>query len=608
MTDSIYKKLILSVMLFIVIPVVLLCIYIFNYFEEILIQNTAQNELNNLALINQNIGYTLNSMMTTARYISQDKNIISFLKNHRNISDISYDYLLNIERLFASVKVNFLSHNIQITIIPKTGEIFTTWSKNFDDYSFLREERWYNDVIHSRGSFVWIAPQRQYVRFGDETLDKNLISVATNIFDTYVDNSLGVVLLSLNEAEMYKILSSADMRGSSGEIFIINRDNMVISHRDKSLIGKSVESIGFDKLVFDAETGSTEIKLKDGLFLVNYLVVNDTKWKIVQTVPYDTLIYKTRQLIKKVITYSFVILILALLALFVFSTKISLRIRKLMSLMKRIEDGFLDVNIEMSGNDEIFELGQAFNKMMLKQKALIHKIQEEERIIAEEQKRNAEIRLEMLLAQINPHFLFNTLNTIKWTAIMGATETVAEMVTNLGTILEMSINKGNDIISLSEEIKNVKSYLYIQKIRFDNQFTTVFDIPSDLEKCLVPKFIMQPIVENSIIHGFKGINRIGEIRISAYSDKGKLVIKVQDNGRGMGYDVINRFNDSYSGNTNKSRLSGIGINNVNERIKLYYGSDYGIQIKSSVGNGTEVVIILPKIIEEAGNDESINCG
>lgn len=603
LTGSINRKLIFSVALCIILPVSLLYFYIFNYFETTLISKSTQAAINSMSLIEGNLNKTLESMITTARFIAMDRNIIDALEEKGDRQSIDVRYFFGIEKLFSNIRVNYLNQYFNMTIIPENGDIIASWPRNYQDYSGFRNEKWYTGSNMLRSSFEWIAPQKQYVK-NEESNEKYLVSVTINILNDTFTRSLGMILLSINESELYKQLNPG--KGHMyGDLYLTDKAGIIISHRNKELIGKSINQCGFTENIFDESRNNRLFRLNGQQMLVNYLTLKKTQWKLVQVIPYNNVIAEPKQLMKQVLVISILILIVVFIMLPAFSSKITQPVRKLVRLMKKVEEGNMDVRLKSEGADEISLLGQAFNNMMQKQKELIARISEEERILVEEQKKKDRMKLEMLMAQINPHFLFNTLNTIKWTAIMGANDTVAEMVTNLGILLEGSINRGSDIITLGEEIENVKSYIYLQRIRFGNRFEAVFNIEKEHMPCRLPRFILQPLVENSIIHGLKGREFGGLVEVQVLKNGNSLEIIISDNGAGMDNERTQQLLKSL--NTDENRLNGIGLANVNERIRLHFGPQYGLFIKSVVGSGTEVRIVLPYMQKKGDGYDAFLC-
>jgi two-component system sensor histidine kinase YesM len=199
----------------------------------------------------------------------------------------------------------------------------------------------------------------------------------------------------------------------------------------------------------------------------------------------------------------------------------------------------------------------------------------------------------MLQAQINPHFLFNTLNSLKWSAMLSGNKTLDEGIGALSALLQNTIINNKERIPFSAEIENVKNYAVIQRIRYADSFNLNFDIESGLENAVVLRFILQPIVENSIIHGNNSDERQITINVKAYSENNDLKIVISDDGIGFSVE---------ENSESKNKLSGIGITNVDERIRLNFGENYGITVKSKIGVGTTSYIKIPLIYEKEKKD------
>ena len=207
--------------------------------------------------------------------------------------------------------------------------------------------------------------------------------------------------------------------------------------------------------------------------------------------------------------------------------------------------------------------------------------------------------------QINPHFLYNTLDAIKWVAILQKANNAAEMITYLVRLLRISLNKGREYVSIREEIEHVKCYVEIQKFRYNDKFDIEVEIDESLMQYRIPKLILQPIIENSIFHGFKQMRQGGKINIKGWSQEKDILFSIIDNGCGVEVNSVDRLLDSNLQTNKGERLSGIGLNNVNERIKLIYGEKYGLKIENVDTGGTKVDVLLPRLNEESG--ENVPC-
>ncbi len=291
-----------------------------------------------------------------------------------------------------------------------------------------------------------------------------------------------------------------------------------------------------------------------------------------------------------------IIMLLAVISVFVclivanrMSAYVSKPIGILSAGMKRFRKGDFDAKIELNREDEFEQLAVGFNKMTTQLKDTMEERVQAERIVNE-------TRIEMMQAQLNPHFLYNTLDTIKWVAKANHVPEVATMSASLAGILRTSISE-RQFCPLSKELELVQNYCEIQKIRFDDAFDITIDVPSDIQNAIIPKLILQPIVENAIIHGMDETNN-GHIYVAAIRDlrdgKDLLKISVQDDGKGISDEMMQALN-----NDDVETLKGhLGLNNVNTIIRLYYGKEYGVMAFRPSNGGTVMIVTLPYSEEE----------
>jgi len=268
---------------------------------------------------------------------------------------------------------------------------------------------------------------------------------------------------------------------------------------------------------------------------------------------------------------------------YVLARFISHPIRELISIMGEVEEGTFSVKANARSNDEIGDLAKYFNQMLDRLNSYMNEVIEKQ-----QQLRTTEIK--MLQAQVNPHFIYNTLDVIKWSAKMGQKSEVVSVVTNLAKILRNSIDCDEEFVSVKRSISFIDSYLAIQKIKYNNAFKIIRNIDHTILECKVPRLIIQPFVENAIVHGLSNNSGNGEISIIGFVEAGTIKFQIIDNGIGMTDEEIRKVSD------NKSDQH-IGIHNVDQRIKLYYGEDYGVHIESQKYKGTKVAITVPYLYE-----------
>ncbi|MEG1943038.1 MAG: sensor histidine kinase, partial [Angelakisella sp.] len=314
--------------------------------------------------------------------------------------------------------------------------------------------------------------------------------------------------------------------------------------------------------------------------------VGYTGWKIVGVTPSEGISLST---LKSNLFILFLLLfcltVLVMINSYI-SSRVSNPILELEKAVKQLEEGNLDAHIEVQGFYEVRHLGTAIKNMAVRIRQLMEDIVEEH-----ESKRKSE--LDTLQSQINPHFLYNTLDIIVWMIENERKAEAVKAVTALARFFRSSLSKGKTIITIADELEHVRNYLTIQKMRYKNRFEYTITAEEGTEQLATIKLILQPLVENAIYHGMEFMDGDGEIDISVRRLNELLCIHISDNGPGMTPDVLQTL---ISGNHPASkRGSGIGVKNVNERIQLYFGKEYGLEILSEPDSGTEIIITMPAV-------------
>lgn len=281
-----------------------------------------------------------------------------------------------------------------------------------------------------------------------------------------------------------------------------------------------------------------------------------------------------------------VVIVILIFTLSVYISKsISSPVKELNYVTNQVAKGDLSVRANLEVGAEIGELGDSMNEMIDKINALLDQV-------TNEQTRLRKAEFELLQSQINPHFLYNTLDTIVWLAEAGDQKMVVNMVENLSGFFRISLSKGNDTIPLRDEIQHVRSYLEIQQVRYRDILSFEIDIPEEYNEIMIPKITIQPIVENALYHGIKNKRGMGMITIKGNEIDKNLVLTVCDNGIGMKEDELERVrNGMVFGNSEQTKV--FGLYNVNERIRLKFGERSGLSIESTYGEGTKVEVVIP---------------
>ncbi|WP_294097782.1 sensor histidine kinase [Proteiniclasticum sp.] len=272
-----------------------------------------------------------------------------------------------------------------------------------------------------------------------------------------------------------------------------------------------------------------------------------------------------------------------ILGAFFISSQITRRITNLSVAMDHVQEGNFNTRLSVQGNDEIAELSHHFNSMLKDLRRLMNEV-------VETQKEKRKRELEILQAQINPHFIYNTLDTLQWKALEYGASDLSELILSLSSFFRVSLSKGKEMIPLREEIKHVRSYLDIQKARYEEILTYEIQVEESLDDVFLPKILLQPLVENAIYHGIKPKLAQGKISILAQLEGEDLLLTVQDNGVGMTEELVNQLEEAFEG---KRAPVSYGLHNVHQRIRLTYGTPYGLHVESCLQDGTAVTIRLP---------------
>lgn len=456
----------------------------------------------------------------------------------------------------------------------------------------------YLQVLNEKGGApVWSAINQDvevryvtYATSAEQMSKSNGILLGRAIKSLETGDIIGILIIRTNERFFSNIYKEIDM-GKGADIFVINAEGIVVSSRnsqipiaqpykDRKLISRLINNMKVGKRVFGHN-------MDDDSYLVAYMPLQRADWYVVSTIPYSYMNSESKKLRSNIVLLGIGCFLLAVLLSCLFALGISKPLKELVKVMNEAKKGNLSVSIADPGGDEIGEVARNFNSMLNDIKVLMDNVKNEEK-----QKRKAELKA--LQAQINPHFLSNTLNTVKWLASVQKADNIENIVTSLIQLLHVSMGKGGDFITIREEIEYIKNYLNIQEYRYYNRFKVNFAIEEEILDYKILKFLLQPVVENSLIHGIEQMEEQGIIVVKGFQYEDNIKIIVTDNGKGIPEDKIRCIMDSkhYS---NKSHFSGMGIKNVNERIIMNFGNQYGLQIESVPNLYTTVEITLPII-------------
>ncbi|MDU0202197.1 sensor histidine kinase [Paenibacillus sp. MAH-36] len=437
----------------------------------------------------------------------------------------------------------------------------------------------------SSGNNIWFPmQQRSYLT---KASDETVVTLGKRIVNIYTGQKLGLLILNVKESSLSSIYQKI---GSiqDGRYFITDETGLVVSSQNSEDVLHEVEDPALKQWISSGTHKSDLASFQNGKTLVVSSDVPSFGWKLISMAPLESLTADTRKITLLIVLIGFICLLFALLGAGMLSQFIAKPIMGLTKHMKKVNEGTLDQEFQVDSADEIGLLASGFN-------AMIRRIQELLTNVNYEQKKKREYELALIQAQIKPHFLYNTLDVIYTLSEMGRARDVQRTTKALADFYRVALSKGLETISIEEEIRNVKDYLSIQRIRYSEVFTFEFDIHNEVVSGLIPKLTIQPLVENAIYHGLKTKGTIGLLKVTGINMDGKIKIVVSDNGVGMQPE---RLEALLSRPKDPQEAIGYGLRNVNDRIQLYFGDDYGLQITSEPGHGTEVTLWLPFQSEE----------
>ncbi len=450
----------------------------------------------------------------------------------------------------------------------------------------VTQEEWFQETLKKTENLHFSLPHVQYIFDNAEGQYHWVISVSRAVEITqgaYV--SQGVLLLDIRYSSLEQLLNSVAL-GNAGYIYLIGDDGKLIYHPKNQLIDSGRVQENHRETVNWRDGIHEEIFQGEKRF-VTVKTVGYTGWKLVGITPAKGISFsgvKTRLFIVFVIL---LILFLLVLINYYISSRITNPIHELENSVGELEDGNLEAEISIKGSYEIQHLGRSITSMAQQIQVLMKDI-----VAEHESKRKSEF--DTLQSQINPHFLYNTLDIIVWMIENEQKSEAVKVVTALARFFRISLSRGKSIIRVSDELEHVRNYLMIQHMRFKNKFTYQIQADDDVLEMASLKLMLQPLVENAIYHGMEFMDGDGEILIRASKKGDELLFSIEDNGLGMCPEQVERLLTDTS-HVPSRRGSGIGVRNVNERIRLYFGEDYGLEIDSEPDEGTRIYIHLPVV-------------
>ncbi len=604
-----YKVFIL-ILACVVLPVFLVFFLVKSGYEQYIQQQISQQIISSIAKseegvygIFRNMAGTSSSIVTNTRLLEGLRsNTLSYYDIYRRFDDcVNYTRINNLYGV----------EDMFITLFDASKRIYANWGINFHDYSFILEESWIKESVAMKGHITWSMFTPAFIMAQTQSEDR-YISLSRAIMDDLdTQRSLGVVIISIPQADLSRLLTQYSFN-ENDSVFVCTEDgNILLRHGPGDVGEPSVRDV-FAR-IGSKTSGSTVEQIAAGAKLVSFYTLSspwtfgDQKLQVLHFTDYQPVLDRMSALAGRMN----LILLLSVLAVIMVVAFIAHAIVSPVQTLARHMQGYTlgtalhGVNMER--RDEIGHLNRSFRNLTGNLQEMFLRLEEEYAV-------KEKYRYESLRAQLNPHFLFNTLNTIRLMALMRHADNIAGSIDSLTIMLNYSMGRGGELVRLSDEISNVKSYIYIQNLRYGEQLTVETDFEEEVLQLYTLRFLLQPIVENAVIHGLKENKAQGKpsvIRLYGHVEERELHLFVEDNGSGMPAQIAEQINrPAEQTHRDANKFTGIGLSHVNDMIRMTFGKQYGLHISSTPGIGSVVSYTLPMIehCEEEAREENTDRG
>lgn len=587
------NKLLISYLLLIIVPFGVFAIMSnFRVYEtiETLVSYSAKHSFEQSGLF---VSYKIDKIINTIDVLLVDKKINSTIGQEPDKLDIPSQMLdmQDLSRYLRSFQNQDEVFNVKLYV--KDDFLYSSEKVNFLSFQDAKNSGWYEDFIRYHKKVIWVKTTEQDYTTKPDNFEIKRVSAVSAILDksNYL-NFLGFVRIDILEKNLSDILKKASSTKNSITYIQNSKDEIISSSSEKI---KSNWILGSNELENYCKNGmyySTQ-DLGDEHVILACQKLPNSDWTLVSITPFSEITAVGKEIQNQILLMFFLIGTAAYILAYVISSSITKNISLLLKNIRLLKKGDFNIEITAKGNDEIGELIENFNSMSARLKFLVD---EQYRIGLEA--KNAELLA--LQAQINPHFLYNTLDMINWSAINNNVPEISDTVQTLSRFYKLSLSKGSNIIPIRNEIEHVKMYMEIQNMRFENIFDFQVQIDEEVYQYTTIKIILQPIVENSVLHGIlQKDDRSGLILITGHVSEGVITLKVQDNGVGIKAEKLKTI---LTHKSDTSSTHGYGVRNINERIKLFYGEQYGLEYISIPDKGTTVIIRIPAGIPVQNGD------
>ncbi|WP_313893555.1 sensor histidine kinase [Psychrobacillus sp.] len=587
MSLKLQTKLMLFFSAITLIPLLLLGIFTYQVSSKMVKEQASTGIMENLTQINKNLAFFSRDIEQLSNYIYRSDLVQEKLQKDEARTNLEkYQDFEQVNALFDSF-LGTKNWTINLYIIGFNGDRYFTGDYLPPQYNQI-SENWgvFRKAKKANGAAVWDT--HYTIR---HTESQEVVLRVGRLLKNEDSEPIGYLIIDILEPSIAELYQS-NYQNSKNQIYLIDSEGYVISgYPSKTTIGTKMTHESINSIL-QSQRGFFDTTLNNQKYITIFDTNEETHYKIVNYLPEDEVTKNSQPI--KYLTLLLIVMasIITIWFTYLFAISITSPINKLKRVMKKVEKGNLDVQFQATYQDEVSELGTNFNSM-------ITKLNTSMKESLEKKSRLQDAEINALRAQINPHFLYNTLETMSAIAKIKGVKMISELAIALAEMMRYSIKKDSEYVLLEEDLLLLERYLFIQEVRFQKKIEIIISVEESAKGLLIPPLLIQPIVENAIIHGLETKVGQGVLFIQIYNDDSVLSIQVKDDGKGMNPVKLAEVTNLFESKVSSSKL-GIGLENVVRRVSLYYGESYGLKIDSEENVGTTVIMKLPVIRKNGG--------
>ncbi len=558
--------------------VIIITVISLSYTRQSVFENSSLYTQTIIQQMNQNIDSYIDYMENTSYLVSSNEDVQKYLFGDTADPEARDRILSQFETILDS-----RSDILNLGIIAENGRMLINNGQRLTNQDLdIHSQEWYTNALEGRESVYLTSSHVQHIISGERPWVITLSRGIRNKEMGTGQEKEGVFFIDLNYSAISELCDQS-MVGNQGYAFIVDADGNIVYHPQQQQLYNELQTENID-LVMNA--GSDIVTWGEGINKKMYSISRSEKtgWTVVDCVRVEELLRRSNEAQSIYVLVAIGLMAVALFFSRFVAKSITLPIQRLCDSMERVQEGDFSVSdIVVDSENEIGSLTKSFNVMTQR----IHELMAQN-IREQEAKRKSELKA--LQSQINPHFLYNTLDSIIWMADGKKNEEVVLMTASLARLLRQSISNEDELVSIGQEIEYARGYLTIQKMRYKDKLEFWIEVEPSILNIRLIKLVLQPVIENAIYHGLKYKESRGLLLVKGFMKNGNAVLQVIDDGVGMDQETLDHI---YERHKVDYHSNGVGIYNVQKRLQLYYGNEYGIVYESKPGEGTTATITIP---------------